>query len=305
VAQAGVSPLSDDHWDSNYSVPGRTGHYDIEFNNVSPGYFPLLGIPIVRGRNFTSAENRAGSPVAILTESTARRLWPGQDPVGQIIRDGTGEGAARLEVVGIAGDAQVASLGKTATLYLFRPAGPEQQTRMLAMAHYAGDYASALRNIKTAVEGLDPEMPVKVTRLEDNMEFWRSLTRIPSIMFAALGGVALLLATIGVYGMVSYSVSRRIREIGIRMALGAGGGRIVSLIVRQGMRPVIVGAAIGMACSAAVSSLMSSLLYGVSPWDPISFISVAAFLSAVSLAACWAPARRAARVDPMESLRRG
>ncbi|MGE5322487.1 MAG: FtsX-like permease family protein [Actinomycetota bacterium] len=137
------------------------------------------------------------------------------------------------------------------------------------------------------------------------MDFWRSLTLIPSVLSAALGGLALLLASLGVYGMVSYAVSRRVREIGIRMALGAGARNVASLIVRDGMRPVIAGVAIGFGCSAAVSRLMSSLLYGVSPWDPVSFLSVAGFLFAVALAACWIPARRAARVDPMESLRCG
>jgi predicted permease len=305
VAQAGVSPLSDDHVINSFSIQGKPGDYDIEVNNVSPDYFPMLGIPIVRGRNFTIAETLAGSPVVILTESTARRLWPGEHPIGKTINDGSGNGARSLEVVGITRDAQVARLGKPAELYLYRPTGPEQQAHTLILAHFGGVAPPDLQSLKTAVQGLDPELSIKIARLEDNMEFWRSLTRIPSVLSVAFGGLALLLASIGVYGMLSYAVSRRIREIGIRVALGASAGNIVSLIVRQGMRPVAVGASAGMALSAAISSPLSSLLYGVSPWDPISFLAVPGFLFAVALAACWAPARRAARVDPMQSLRCG
>ena len=304
VAQAHFSPLSNDHWVENYSVPGKKLDFDAEYNNVSPGYFPLLNIPIVRGRDFTDAEARAGSPVVILTESTARHVWPGEDPIGKAIREASGGTDAGLQVIGVAKDAQVAFLGDATKLYVYRPAGPKEQTRMLLMAH-ARDSAAIVKSIKMAGQALDPELVVQVTKLEDNMEYWRAPSRIVSIMSIVLGGLALLLASIGVYGMVSYAVSRRIREIGIRMALGAGVGNILSLIVRQGMRPVVVGAGIGIACCAAVSSFMSSVLYGVSPWDPISFIFVPAFLLAVALAACWIPARKAARVDPVESLRCG
>jgi predicted permease len=307
VAQAGVSPLSDDTQAMNYSIPGKKGDYDIEYNNVSPEYFPLLGVPIVRGRNFTDAENRAGSAVVILTESTARHLWPGEDPLGKALRQGGGPGATDpgMQVVGIAKDTQVSRPGETAPLYLYLPAGPKQQIKSLLMAHGVADYAEVSKRIKMAAQASDPELAVRVAKLEDNMELWRSLAGIVSTLSTMLGGLALLLASIGVYGMVSYAVSRRVREIGIRIALGAGVGNIMSLIVRQGMRPVIVGAGIGIACCAAVSSLMSDLLYGVSPWDPAAFLFVPGLLFGVALAACWFPARKASRVDPVESLRCG
>jgi macrolide transport system ATP-binding/permease protein len=305
IAQAGVSPLSDDHTVNTFSVPGRNKDYDIEFTNVSPGYFPLLGMPIIRGRNFTEAENRAGSPRVILTESTAHRLWPGEDPIGKSLRDGSGGTGAELEVIGVAKDTQVAKLGEVAKLFLFLPSGSKEQPKMLVMVHGAGDPAAISKNIKMATQALDPELAVRVLKLEDNMEFWRSLTRIPTVMSAALGGLALLLASIGVYGMVSYAVSRRIREIGIRMALGADLRNITSLIVLQSMRPVVAGAVVGIAGCAAISRLLSSLLYGVSPWDPISFSFVPAFLCSVALLACWLPARKAARINPVESLRCG
>jgi predicted permease len=303
VAQAGVSPLSDNHVGSNFSVPGRNQDYDLEFTNVSPEYFSLLHIPLVRGRNFTVAETRAGSPVAILNETTARQLWPGEDPIGKHLREGSGGNDPGMEIVGIVKDVQLATLGETTTPFLFRPAGPKEQTRLLLMAHGTGD--GILKNIKTAAQALDPDLAVNVTRLEDNMETWRSRSRIVSVLSAVLGGLALLLASLGVYGMVSYAASRRVREIGIRMALGADVRDIMWLIVRQGMRPVWIGAAVGVVCCAAISNLMSQLLYGVSPWDPVSFLVVPGLLVVVALAACWVPARRAAQADPVESLRCG
>jgi predicted permease len=302
VAQASVSPLSDDHWVTDYSVPERKQDFAIEYTNISAGYFPLLKIPIVRGRNFTEAEERAGSAVVILTESTARRLWPGEDPIGKTLSGGLG---APVQIVGVAKDAQVSSLGNTSKLCLFRPAGPKEQTQLLVMAHFTGDYAAIANEIQKAANALDPELGARVAKLEDNMGFWRSLSSITSAFSSMLGGLALVLASIGVYGMVSYAVSRRVREIGIRMALGADTRNIMALVVRQGMKPVVFGAVIGIAGCAAISNFMSSVLYGVSPWDPLSFLLVPGFLFAVALTACWVPARKAARVDPVESLRCG
>lgn len=305
VAQAAISPLSDNHWETNYSLAENNASYQVEFNKVSAGYFPLLNIPIVRGRNFTDAEVKGNSPVVIMTESTARRIWPNQDPIGKVIYEGTVKESVPLEVIGISRDAQIARLGETSKMFLFRPAGPKDQARLLLMAHTGGAFDASVQEMKIAVQQLDPELPFKVARLEDNMKVWRMFSLIPTVLSAALGALALLLASIGVYGMVAYAVSRRVREVGIRMALGADARDIRSLIVRQGMRPVLVGAAIGMACCAAISSFMASLLYGISPWDPISFICVPGFLFLVALAACWIPARRAAKVDPMISLRQG
>jgi predicted permease len=305
VAQAGLSPLSGDHRGREYSIPESNASYQIEHNRVSASYFPLLGIPVVRGRNFTQAEISNGSPVVIMTESTARRLWPNQDPIGKIIYEGSHKDRVALEVIGIAKDAQVSRLGESNTMYLFRPAGPKEQGRIIVMAHASNTLDTSMKEMRAAMQQLDPELFVKVTRLEDNMKVWRMLSLIPSVLSAALGSLALLLASIGVYGMVAYAVSRRIREVGIRMALGADGRSIRSLIVRQSMRPVFIGAAIGMVCCAAISSFMASVLYGISPWDPFAFICVPGFLFLIALAACWIPACKAARVDPTVSLRQG
>ena len=160
-----------------------------------------------------------------------------------------------------------------------------------------------LPGVRAAVALLDPQLAVNVVRLEDNLELWRSPSRIVAILAAILGVLALVLASMGVYGMVSYAVSRRIREIGIRMALGADGREVMHWILRRALRPVAVGVAVGVVCAAGVSSVLSSLLYGISSHDPVSFVLVPAFLLSVALLASYVPARRATKVDPMVALR--
>ena len=150
---------------------------------------------------------------------------------------------------------------------------------------------------------LDPELIGNVTRLEDNFDFFRFPGRVVATLSGVLGALALLLASMGVYGMVAYVVSRRVREIGIRMALGAEGHDVTALIVRQALRPVAIGIVIGVAGCLAISTILSSVLYGISPRDPVSFLCVPGFLLGIALLASYLPARRAAKVDPMEALR--
>jgi len=171
------------------------------------------------------------------------------------------------------------------------------------LAHTPGTPAAIATAIRAAVRELDPELAVNVARLEDNFEYFRFPGRVLATLSGVLGTLALLLALMGVYGMVSYVVSRRVREIGIRMALGAEGHDVTMLIVRQALRPVATGVVIGTVCCAAASSILSSVLYGISPRDPLSFLLVPGFLLGVALLASYIPARRAAAVDPMVALR--
>jgi len=296
VAQARSAPLSNRHYGYLFSIPGSQ---PAEFNNVSPGYFQLLGIPIVEGRNFSDVENRAGAHVAIVTESTTRRFWPGQNPIGKTLRQGTYD----LEVVGVARDAQISHLARSDEPYVYLPAGPKEQSDLQFLAHSASGYATTAASIQATVRALDAELTVNIARLEDNFEYFRFPGRVLATLSAVLGVVALVLALIGVYGMVSYAVSQRVREIGIRMALGADAREVMALILRQAMRPVAVGIAVGIVGCAAASSILSSVLYGISPHDPVSFLFVPGFLLAVALLASYLPARSATKVDPMEALR--
>jgi predicted permease len=300
VAQAECAPLSHEFSADSFTVPGRADAVGIEYNHVSREYFSVVGIPIVRGRGFTEADERDDAAVIIVTESTARRLWPGEDPLGKSLRESTGH---QDTVIGIAKDAQVSHLGEADGPYLYFPAGPRDDGRAYMLVRFAGGYAAASKGIRDAVQFLDPNMPVHAVKLGDYLEIWRMPSRIASALSGALGGLALLLASIGVYGMVSYTVSRCVHEIGIRMALGADRTDVMKLVVKQAMRPVLIGGLVGLAGCAAVSWTLSSMLFGVSAHDPIAFISVPIFLFVVALAACYMPAQRAMRIDPMVALR--
>jgi macrolide transport system ATP-binding/permease protein len=299
VAQAECAPLSHDFSADYFTVPGRHDKVGIEYNHVSPEYFSAVGIPIVRGRGFQPGETR-DAPAIIVTESTAQRLWPGEDPLGKALREDTGR---EYSVIGVAKDAQVSHLGEVNAPYLYFSAGPQDNVRTYVLVRFAGSFTPVGKGIREAVRLLDPDMPVDVVRLEDYLEVWRSPSRIVAALSSALGALAVLLASIGVYGMVSYSVSRCVHEIGIRMALGADRTEVMKLVLKQAMRPVLFGGLAGVAACAAVSDVLSSLLFGLSAHDPIAFILVPLLLLVVALVASYIPARRAMCVDAIVALR--
>ena len=298
VAQSAVIPLSGSHDGTGFSTPNKSKTYQVEYNDVSPSFFPLLSIPILQGRNFTEAEAETGAHVLILTQSTARRFFPGQNPLGQVLHRDTTD----WQVIGLAADTQLADLGNSGKLYVFEPTGPDSQGDLNLMAH-SGPDPSITKEISAVIGDLDPHLAFTVAPLADNLEQWRAPARVASALSVILGALALLLSSIGIYGMVSYGVSRRVREIGIRRALGADNGDVMWLVIRQAMLPVAMGALVGIVLCAVVSSIFSAILFGVSPLDPGSFVSMPAFLLAVALLACYIPARRAMRVDPMVALR--
>jgi predicted permease len=299
IAQAECAPLSHDFSADNFTVPGRSGKVGIEYNHVSPEYFSAVGVPIVRGRGFARGETE-DSPGIIVTESTARHLWPGEDPLGKTLREDTGR---EYSVIGVAKDAQVSHLGDLDTPYLYFPAGPQDNVRTYVLVRFAGSFTPIAKGIRDAVQSLDDDVPVDVLRLEDYLEVWRAPSRIVAALSGVLGALALLLASIGVYGMVSYSVSRCVHEIGIRMALGADDTQVMKLVLKQAMRPVLIGALAGVVGCAAVSNVLASMLFGLSAHDPTAFVAVPLLLLVMALVACYIPARRALRVDPMVALR--
>jgi hypothetical protein len=234
VAQAECAPLSHDFSVSKFTVPGHAETVFIEYNHVSPDYFSLVRIPIVRGRSFTPAEAH-DTPGIIVTESAARRLWPGEDPLGKGLREYSGR---EYSVIGVAKDAQVSHLGQLNTTYLYFPAGPEDDSRSYVLVRYATGFADVANSIRDAAQSIEPSVSIDVSRLEDYLEVWRAPSRIVAALSRALGALALLLCSIGVYGMVSYTVSSSVRDIGIRMAPGADGAQV--------MRPVLIGGAVGV-----------------------------------------------------------
>jgi len=300
VEQARVTPLNHQFMGTGVTLAGETEARQVEFNIVSPGFFTMLGMPIVRGRGFTKEETQADTGVMVVTESTARRLWPGGDAVGKTLRNFEKK---EYQVVGVVRDAQASHLGEPGGIFIYMPAGPKEQANLQLLVHSkSGDSATA-NGIREAARTLDADLMVDVTKLEENLELWRTPSRIVAALSGALGTLALLLASIGVYGVVSYGVSQRIREIGIRMTLGADGKDVMTLLLRQAMRPVMIGAVVGVAGCAAVSQILSKVLYGIGSHDLIAFIGVPLFLLGIALLASYVPARRATRIDPVVALR--
>jgi predicted permease len=271
------------------------------YNSVTPNYFDTIGIPIIRGRGFTEQETREAAAVVVVSESTARNLWPNQEPLGQLLQPQPH--AAFAQVIGVARDAATVRLGEIDPLFVYAPLAARQSFIVLVRTFdNAGEMQSLVR---AEARALDETLLVQTYTLEDDIARSGQVAsaRLASMLSAGLALLALLLAAVGLYGMMAYSVSRRTHEIGIRMALGAKQGDVLRLVLGQGLRLVAIGVILGVAGGAALSRVLSSLLFGLSPFDPIAYLGVSIFLTAVGMVATYLPARRAATVDPMIALR--
>ena len=305
VAQSMLTPLDTGGSGTRVWLPEQeqAQAFPISVNLVSPDYFSLLDIPIVRGRTFTAADLVDGSDAIIVTEATARRLWPGQEPIGQLLMGGRSRAENRANrVVGVAKDAQITRIGEIDSSYMYMPAGVSTQAFQRLLVRSNIDLAATEAGIRAAVAELDPGLVVRVAPLEANLATWRRLARVVSSLSSALGLLALVLASVGVYGVVAYAVGRRLREIGVRIALGASARSVIALMLKRTMRPVVVGCAIGLAAAMAVSQVLSSVLFGVSPIDPVALLGATFVVAGVAFAAGTLPARHAARVDPSTTL---
>ncbi len=299
VAQVLLEPLADGNTQTVAALPGQQDFFDIGFNNVSADYFSLLEIPIVRGRAFTVADETDASTAAIVPEAVARRLWPNLDPIGQRLAIGVGPNqSVEVEIVGVARDAQITSVGQVTSSYVYFPAAPRSQQRLKLLARGRAGYAATAAAIRTAVAELDPGLVVRSAPLEANLDTWRNLAGVVTTLATTLGVVALVLAAVGIYGVVAYAVGRRVREIGVRIALGAAARDVVTLVLRQQMKPVAIGAAVGLVAALAASRVLSSVLFGVSPTDGIALLAAVLVVGGVATLASLLPARRASRVDP-------
>jgi predicted permease len=265
---------------------------------ISPGYFRTLHIPLRAGRDFESADR--SRLTAIVSQSLARKLWPNADPVGRKLVD---IGRAH-EVVGVVGDARSTSLDQNPVDMLYIPLWQRPQYSSSILVRTAMDPKSIAAALRAVVWGVDGDVPVPEERtLEQIMSESVARRRFQMTLVLLFAVAALALAAFGTYGVVSYAVSRRRTEIGIRMALGAGQGSVLRLVLRQGMTPVFVGLAAGALAAVAIGRYVSSLLFEVSPHDPVAFAIAGTVLVAVSALACWIPARRAAGVSPLDAMR--
>jgi putative ABC transport system permease protein len=269
-------------------------------NFVSPGYFRTIGLPLVAGRAF-DARDRAGAPlVAIVNETFARRVWPGQNPVGQRLLAYASRRS--LEVVGLARDAKYRTIGEGPQPFVYVPAAQAYDHVMwLVIRPRDPGVVAAVRSLVTS---MNPNLPlVRTATLVEMEAFTLFPQRLASWMTAATALLGLFLASLGLYGLIAFDVGQRMREIGIRMALGALPSQVLAAVVRTAALLAGVGTAIGMAGAALVTGLLTGILYGVQALDPISFGGAAVALGVVALAASVAPARRAASVNPADTLR--
>jgi putative ABC transport system permease protein len=295
-------PKTMDGFGALFQQKERLGSAD--FCVATDGYFQVLGIPLIRGRIFDEHDGADSPHVAVISESLARERWPKQDPIGHTIEFGNMDGDLRLlTIVGIVGDTHEYGLDAPPrpTVYanLFQRPRAAITLAMLSDAD-TGSVSSAARGI---LQELDPEIPVKFQTFSQVYSASLGSRRFNVILIGFFGITALLLATAGVFGVMAYSVSRRTREIGVRIALGAGSGDVLKMILGQGMRTIFIGVAIGIIGSLALTRTVASLLFGVTATDPLTFGGVTLLLVGAALLACYLPARRATRVDPLVALR--
>ncbi len=277
-------------------------------HTVSPGALRDLGISMRSGREFSEHDNVAAPPVVIVSETLASTLWPGEDAIGKRMRwRADVAGSPLLTVIGVAADSK--HRGRINDLLfpardLYVPHAQRAERMIVAVVRATGDPAAVVPSIRAAVRRLDPDLPLfNVSTMADHMAEEEAETRFAAVLMTAYGAAALLLAAIGIYGVLSYHVTLRAREMAVRLALGATRPAVVRLVIADGMRPAVAGVAIGLAAALAVTRYIESLLFGVDPRNPATFVLVAAVLSTVALLATLLPARRATRVEPIEALR--
>jgi predicted permease len=283
-----------------------------QYNLVGGDYFQTMEIPLLRGRAFSAQDGTGTHPVAILDKAAAEQLWPGGEAVGKSVRllSNGNEPAMDAEVVGVVGNVQERVLGTRWPPHVYVASGQAYQSDMNIHLRTSVQDPQAesrlLETVRSEIRGVDPHLPVLALKsmhnqLDSSLDLW--VVRTGARMFVVFGGVALLLATIGLYGVRAYTVGMRTREIGIRMALGACASDALRMILREGMTLFGIGAGVGLVLSLAAGKLLSSLLYRVDSVDAVVLLAAPALLAAVSLVACYIPARRAARLNPMVALR--
>jgi predicted permease len=280
---------------------GRTESVTCIQTNVSGSYFSVLGMPLTAGRPFSDAESDGGAPVAIVSNGLAARFWPGGDPLDRRL---TIEGVpVPLTVIGTVRDAANGSLWREKEMAIYLPAGLADPRTLHVIARTSGDPAALTGELRDRARRLDARVTFRATTLEQLLELWILPSRVAAVAAAVLGVLALALASIGLYGMLGYTVAHRTRELGIRIALGATRGDVVRLILRDGARLVLGGAAVGLLGALAIGRLLRQFIFDIGAFDPVAFLLVPLLLCAVSLVACYVPARRASRIEPLDALR--
>ena len=271
---------------------------------VDTEYFRTMEVPLISGRNFTVSDTSTTQTVAVIDQTLARRYWPGENPVGQQIKFGFGAGVKGVAIVGVVGDIKSDGFEAPSVPHIYVPMGQFAPVNAVVFLRSRGDVEHLGEAVRHEVEKVDPNVPVHSISSMDQI-ISRSLAdrRFALELLGVFAAVALLLAAVGIYGVMSYSFSQRTHELGIRMALGAQQLDILRMALAEGMKIVVIGLASGLVGAAIVTRFFRSMLFDVGPADPITFVSVSAILAGVALFACYVPAQRATRVDPLVALR--
>jgi len=307
LALVGTLPLSLDYSYTSIYVEGQaaTGTSNLPVavpNEISPNYFRAMEIPL-RGRDFTDRDDRDESRVAIVNETFAQRFFPGRDAIGGRFNS-NGPDEPFWEIVGVAGDGKYNSLGEATQPAFYRPMLRDYNTSAALVARTTGDPKAAIAALRGELLALDPTLPTyDVRTLSDHLNVPLFPYRMAAVVLGSFGILAVVLAAIGIYGVMSYVVASRTRELGVRVALGAARSDVLLLIMRQGMSLALIGLAGGLLVGFGAARLIVKLLFGVNPADPITFVGVTVLLGLVAALACYIPARRATKVDPLVALR--
>ena len=309
AAISSTLPPDETDFSSDFTIEGRTPSKDLPqiayFNRVSPDYFKALGISLRSGRSFTNADLPETPRVVLINETLRRRFFPGEDPVGKRINLSAGGEPDWTQVVGVVGDVKYNGMADEVQPAIYQPAA--QEPTWGGALVIKSDLADPLRltaAVRNEIRKLDPDLPVtQVTTMEQRLSTAVAQPRFRTTLIALFAVVALILACVGIYGVISYSVTQRTHEIGIRMALGAQTSDVLRMVIRQAIVLAVIGVALGLAASYALTSLMVNLLFGVKPTDPATFAATALLLAATALVASYLPARRATKVDPLVALR--
>jgi len=307
VGSAEMLPIGLSYQETGFDVPDApppTGedHHSMGYNVVSPGYFDVMGISMVSGRAISDEDQSGAPPVVVISEAAARRLWPGENPLGREIRRAGSDVGYR--VVGVAGDTKVWTIGEEYRPYLYfsRQQYPINSAQVVARGTVPD--AQIVGQLRQLVEEVDPRLVLMEAKtMREHLSFALFPPRMAALLLGVFGGLALILATTGLYGTVAFSVSRRTREMGIRLSLGADAGSVVAMVLRGALALVAVGVVIGLALSLGLAQAVRGFLYGVGATDPVTFIGVPLLLLGVGVAASLVPARKASRVDPVRALK--
>jgi predicted permease len=298
-------PLSGDGGRRRAAVEGyepQAGEdMEFNFNVVGPEYFEVMRVPMLSGRGFTAADREGALQVAVVNETFATRYWPGQDPIGKRLTSFSG--ATSIEIVGVARDGKYQTLTEAPLPFIYRPflQDYEEMTLHVRVARNADMFLPLLRS---EIRAVDSELPiVRLASMRSETAFATFPQRVAATLLGACAGLALLLAAVGLYGVVAHAVSQRTREIGIRMALGAGRRAVIGMVLKGSLKVVSLGLAIGFVLSLAAGRAVESFLGDVSSADPLALAAGPLVMIACALVASWLPARRAARIDPMRALR--